>query len=385
MKRILSVMICCLLCSTVWAGKIRPIIFADTNDDRIGIGVDWNLHAIQIEITQIASCIGMEDEIPTIYDGFKCTKENLQECIKNFVCDPDDIVIFCYFGHGGRSPQDVSRFPQMMFKAQNGSVYDSNLVPLEDVKDALMQKNPRLCIVLGDCCNSYTGGVTPKRYTLFPASESTTYDEKQEVAMKKLFLETKGYVISSGSKQGQASWYSVDPKEPFGFFTKNFIDELNFYTYEESAENISWENLMDRVSSEIENITKTMIANGENIEVQTPIFDVRINKDAPLPPTKEREINTLKQALVDLANENNSAAERIRNVDMVNRLFFAENAFVDVVGRDNTTIVESSSAIKFLRRISTAFRLKNFAIQKCETNAEGKVTYLKVHEIYSKQ
>lgn len=61
-----------------------------------------------------------------------------------------DVVMFYYSGHGTRSVQDESDYPQMCL----GSHYDNEFVPLEYVLRRLEDMPARLKIVFGDCCNS---------------------------------------------------------------------------------------------------------------------------------------------------------------------------------------------------------------------------------------
>lgn len=382
-------------------GMLRSIIFADTNDDKIGDGVQCNLDVIQEEIDKIASCIGMENmtAAPLIYEQFDCTPQKLRECMKGFRCGTDDIVMFFYFGHGGRSPYDRSEFPQMCLGTDISR--QEEWIPLEDVKNMLMKQNPRLCIVYGDLCNSADSDISPK-YGVLTSASASEFNETQKVAMRKLFLESRGSIITSGSTKTEYSWYCNVYPDGGGFFTTVFLNELENYT--SSTKDADWETIMKKTRDGVVSLTESLKSRNPDITTQTPRFivDIKYNKQLDIKTNREEEnkiINnnnnklnndnnvmdtSLKNALVDLANESNTPSYRIKKSPSVLSMFSNSNVWVDIVGRNNKTIVSSERAADFVSRVATAFHLKNFTILDCQRDTEGKVTTLKIHEIYEK-
>ncbi len=403
MKRLYIIMCLCLLCAFANAqGMLRTIIFADTNDGTIGDGVRCNLEQMLEEVDIIASCLDMENEMasPIVFEQFNCTPENLRKCIKDFRCGKDDIVLFFYFGHGGRSPQDRSDFPQMCFNTEFSQ--NSQWIPLEDVKNEIAKLNPRFLLVFGDLCNSSDPGITPKYGVLASASAATNISSTQKTAMKKLFKNCKGNIITSGSKKGEVSWYNCKYPDGYGFFTKYFIEELERYTSKDT--NPNWETLMKNVQTNVVNCTNDMKSDMDQMTTQTPHAKINVDYINNEPNEKKPEENKtitnqnnmlvdnpqvknnseLQSMLVDLVNTDNTPMYRIKMRSKVLALFEGPGAWVDMVGRNQRTIVSGETAEEFVERLSTAPYLKNFSIIDCQRNSNGKITFLKIHEIYER-
>ena len=222
--------------------KFRTVVFCDTNDEKIGVGEQKNLaHYIDL-CDQIAAGIDLIEE-PERFDGNRCSKDQLMKWLKSFRCNSDDIVLFYYMGHGTRSVQDTSMFPQMCL----GSNYDEDFVSLEYVKNAIMDKGPRFALIMADCCNSEGMYVTPKNMILGAGGNSEVEIVESE-NLKRLFLESTGCVIASGSRAGEYSWINTDATntDKAGFFTDAFIEELSDYT-KVQRNSCSWNELMTNV------------------------------------------------------------------------------------------------------------------------------------------
>lgn len=348
----------------------------------------------------------MEDRLaaPLVYEQFNCNPQNLRECIKHFKCGNNDIVLFFYFGHGGRSTQDKSEFPQMCL-GKNYLNQNSQWIPLEDVKNAIMKHNPRFLLFFGDCCNDASQDVTPKWGILNSASASEINNAQKE-GMKKLFANSKGYVIASGSTKGEFSWYNNTYPDGGGFFTTAFINELESYTSQTA--NADWETLLNRVhKSVLERSQQLVNYNPQKFTLQHPhyLFEVsyggqpiakndnkqeqiRIenNNNQLMDNNNNQQINRndFQSLLVDIASERNTPTYRIKKRSSVLSHFASSDVWVDIIGRNNKTVVSSERASDFVERISTAFHLRNFTILDCQRDGNGKITALKVHEIYER-
>lgn len=406
MKRIVLLLVAMLICHSVMAGKIRTIILADTRDKEIGCGIQTNV-AVTLDITsQIAACLGMVDDFedPIQMVGFKCNRDELRRQLASFHCSSDDVVLFFYFGHGARSPQDKSKFPQMQLKDEKDNFTDATHVPIEEVKDILLSKNPRLLIVMGDCCNSELSTLTPKTNSLVTSADgSSEYDPRLKKMLQRLFLESEGYVITTGSTAGESGWYCISKdrsntcsyENSYGYFTINFWGTLASCT----DANITWEKMMRSISDNTYQITKQHADQDINHKMrsQRPVYDIggRMQKiENPQPkedepkPQVDKPINDdtpLLTALVAVASDHNTDSYREKQADKVMRQYFATNARIEVVARNGHTIVESENLQQFFDRISIAERLRNFAIHQKETDASGKIKYLLIHEIYEKK
>lgn len=358
--------------------RLRTIVFADTYDAKIGPGVEKNLAHFNQMTKDISAALDMEED-PIPFIGTECSKEYLEKWIKTFKCNSNDIVIFCYLGHGSRSVMDTSAFPQMCL----GATYESEFVSLEAVKNEIMAKGPRFCLVIADCCNGYGQYVTPK-YSLMNASGATTIDmDIQSEKMKSLFLRQGGCVITSGSRAGEYSWIDTNPlnRSTAGVFLDAFIDNLYRYTTA-AGSSCSWNELMGNVYKTVSNIDIT--SNGIQYK-QHPVYRVEPRKTARRKPDEiivDNPGSQLNKDLEWIADDRNDAYKRIDEVKKANLTYFASGAVVKVVGRDNSTVIWIGTAHDYLTRISTMARLRKIAIVGKEEDSNGKITKLTVHEIY---
>ncbi len=384
MKKLLILFALMLICAISMAQqpnlRLRTIVFGDIKDRSIGTGVEKNLDHFKMMCDNIAAGLDL-DEDPTEYIGNECSKEYLMKWIKSFKCDDNDIVVFCYLGHGARSRQDTSAFPQMCL----GSRYESEWVSLEAVKDAIMKKGPRFLLILADCCNNYGDGVSPK-YSLMTASGSTDVETLESENIKKLFIGFRGYVIASGSKAGEFSWIDTSPQNQSkaGVFMDSFIWNLSHYT-RTANEECTWETLMERVKSQVAAID-IIDGNGRHWR-QHPEYRIeRTREPKHKDPDNNIDVvnkdNNLKKALEFIADERNNNYARMDYAGIVTLKYFAQNATVKVVGRDNKTVVLLTSAKQYLDRIATSSRLRKIAILREERNAAGEIVQLVVHETY---
>jgi len=79
-----------------------------------------------------------------------------------------------------------------------------------------------------------------------------------------------------------------------------------------------------------------------------------------------------------------SDAERIeKSRELQSKYFDGNNAMVEVVGKDRTTIIQATDIHKYLLRVATEQDLANITILEQQKDVNNKVIYLKVHEIYT--
>jgi hypothetical protein len=390
MKKIVILLVIYFLnINFAFSQKILPVFFADTNDPSIGVGTKNNIGYMSDVVEEIASALQLPCDEIKCFSSFDCTTANLKSYFKTFSCGPKDIVIFCYFGHGGRSTKDTSIFPQMCL----GSHYDNDYIPLEDVKNVIMKHNPHLCIVLGDCCNSYGSGISTK-FGILNSAGPTNVNNKMTDNFKKLFVDFSGAIISSGSQKGEYSWYIKDDKgNGYGYFTYGFCSCLDQYLGE--TDNPSWDGLMQLTRQAVRTFTQSLVDNGRSDKVQTIAYRIEPNTENkqnivehPDSVKKQKRIDLtkiddpLKGDLLEIANDYADKFDRIASVQPLLNRHFSSDAIVETVGRDNKTVVSTETADDFLSRLATVSRFNGIAIHKCDKDNSGKVKYLLVHEVY---
>lgn len=376
MKKNIIVTLCLLVATVANAQKLHTIVFGDTNDAKIGAGVQVNVNNFLEYTLDLASELGMEKAYvsPKVFLGGQCNKANLKSAISGFSCSSEDIVIFGYFGHGGRDKSDVSEFPQMCLGSNN----PSDFVPLEDVKDALVRKGAHFVFVTGDCCNNYAS-IGAKRGVLDAQGATVLSTDENEIAKKLFFME--GSVISAGCQKGEYSWVN---SLSGGFFTNGYLEEWENYLAEKPA-NPDWNKLFANVRTNVVNYSREQLRNQGNY-VQTPIYQVAKKGEPIIDDGKKKPIvddGTIRTPLLTLVDKTVSPSVRMsRKTNVMN--YFDSNCMVEVVGRNKTTLLDAKNIEEYLGRVSTSPYLNNFVIVNTEKNSAGRITKLVVHEIYVK-
>ena len=362
---------------------LHAIIFANTKcpgeePGSMGIGpsVTCDYQRMKIEFETMASFLNYKKDFQW-YEGSPnhFCRTNLESALNNLSCGKDDIVIFYYSGHGGRSPKETQDpFPWMQLVVDpyrtpwNASQYYS----LSQVLKRIEAKQPRLSIVLGDLCNSLSNAIPPKDV---PEMKGATKISKAPCDFyKDLFLKVKGSIISSSSKPGETSAAFSDG----GAFTICFTEALQIMVSNNMEPD--WETLLEGTKMRTSKVTQGK---------QNPIYEARLQKVSDIPSTSEQpsvspqptsEEREIANYLTAIGNSNTAIKERINLVYQTLNLFFASpQAKVEVVGRDGKTIVATKYASAYLNNLSIARNLvKVINVDQTEGN-NGKLTYLKVH------
>ena len=253
----------------------------------------------------------------------------------------------------------------------NASQYYS----LSQVLKRIEAKQPRLSIVLGDLCNSLSNAIPQKDV---PEMKGATKISKAPCDFyKDLFLKVKGSIISSSSRPGETSAAFSDG----GAFTICFTEALQIMVSNNMEPD--WETLLEGTK-----IRTSKVTQGK----QNPIYEAQLQKVSDIPSTSEQpsvspqptsEDRDIANYLTAIGNSNTAIKERINLVYQTLNLFFASpQAKVEVVGRDGKTIVATKYASAYLNNLSIARNLVKVINVDQTEGSNGKLTYLKVHEMY---
>lgn len=390
MKILISFLLIFLVSSYCQAQTLHAIIFANTEcpgetPGQKGIGpyVTVDYERMSLEISSIASSINYNLKKYYYYgkpERFNCN--NLKNVIHNLRCGADDIVFFYYSGHGLRFQNEETQFPEMCLRVTKPARED--LFPLYDVYQILCEKKPRLTIVLGDMCNST---ITDYK-SVQPNKSATIKSASVDEVYQNLFLNVKGGFIATSSKPGQTSGCCSfeDGSEAGSIFTCAFL--LTLGTYVNHGSLVSWQTLLNDASIVSQKIAEK---NGSD---QNPVY---ITNDlvSATPPTvingqitgpvadDERTISMdeIASQISVVANGIYKPADRIKGISTALRRF-NNNARIQVVGQDCHTIVNTTTAKRYLDYLSVATNMDRIAVIDQKVDDSGKFTYLKVHEIH---
>lgn len=397
-----------LLSTNVQSQTLHSIIFANTEcpgdprnprDRGIGHSVSGDYYRMKIEMATIASFIGYE--LKTHYyvgsqDQF--SRQNLDKVIDNLKCSPQDIVFFYYSGHGSRSENEKTNFPQMNLVVDP---YHSNIpeqvanYPIYNVLKRIETKKPRLAIVIGDLCNSVSSWVTPKSS---PMDKSATKVEDAPIQFyKDLFLKVEGSLIAVSSKPEQTSAAC----EEGGAFTLGLLHVLQIMV--SNGMEPSWTNLFEgsiMATEQITNGRQTPIYDTSNLHVVTEQSSLSDNQDIPSNDEdsdgslNSEDVNAIISGIVHdeaamsslltgIGDDSTGEEKRIDLASKVLKLLFASpNAVVKVVGRDGKTEVSTKTAKAYLDWLTVTTNLYKVVPINARLNENERLTYLQIHEMY---
>ncbi len=409
MRKLFLIIYLVLLSSYAQSQTLHAIVFANTEcpgdprnprDRGIGHSVSGDYYRMKIEMTTIASFIGYELKAHYFVGSQEqFCRQNLDKVIDELKCGAQDIVFFYYSGHGSRSANEKTDYPQMNLVVDP---YRSNIpentanYPIYNVMKRIEAKKPRLTIVIGDLCNSISNWVTPKS---IPSDKSATKVEDAPIKFyKDLFLRVKGSLIAVSSKPEQTSAAC----EEGGAFTLGLIQVLQ--TMVSNGMEPSWSNLFEgsiRATEHITNGRQTPIYDTSNLHLITASDNSSIDNAALNDQNEENngnlsceEVNAptlsitrdevaLTSLLTSIGDESISEEKRIDIASKaLNILFESPNAIVKVVGRDGKTEVSTKTAKAYLDWLTVTTHLYKVVPIKGTINSNDKFSYLQIHEMY---
>lgn len=236
------------------AQTIHLVTIADSNDINIGSGTQGNTR----RVADFVNRAGAEMKVTVSRQdvsgkNFGCPK--IIEAISLIKAGPEDVVIFYYSGHGFRTPDNATKFPDLYCgeEASNGGAR------LVDIAASLAKKGARLTITVADSCNVLATQPLPQ-----PAGVIASVPVSREKQYRKLFFGHKGTITMSGSIRDEFSWYYPD----YGVFTRQFLNALEAAT--QPSKQGLWSEVLPAALAQIR------VPYGKGTLPQDPESDIRI-------------------------------------------------------------------------------------------------------------
>jgi hypothetical protein len=225
--------------------RIHLLIVADTKDSSAGFAAIHGMRKIRETFDSIRSYMGLPKE-SLVFDSVigntkTYTIKKVQDAIARLKPNPNDIVIFYYFGHGFRT-NETDSFPQLKLRTGPMSFRDigSNSLRInEDVYQKIKSKGARFNLVISDCCNSDIErrmGVGPP-----PPKIRGEKWEMNAVNVRALFLNKNPLsILVAAAKNGEKATCNL---EYGGYFSHSLITALKQHTTKEKS-NVNWEQVV---------------------------------------------------------------------------------------------------------------------------------------------
>ena len=280
MKKIVALITFAFVCS-LQAQTLHMLIVADTADASIGSSTLADLQNMQNKAREIASNSGMKLNMKVLKSP-EFNGTTTLAAVQAINPGPNDTVFFYYSGHGYRTRESKTKWPNMYVKKPQPGLEFSKVLEILD------QKNPRLVIALGDLCNSFSD--QSER-----SANLRAFAELQPSNYKKLFVEFSGRVYASGSKPGQYSFAMEDG----GAFTNQWLQALGT---ELRAEEPSWKRLMAVA-------TKPIRIGSPDQATQDPIFELKEGKQVVAHNTVDENAPTIQPTNTVVQQEVTDAEE----------------------------------------------------------------------------
>lgn len=202
------------------AAEVHFIVAADTLDESIGESVKIDARRVAFEMEKVEKYTSLKVRRRVIA-GEQLTRDNVLNAVQSVQCSQEDVVFFYYSGHGFRLQNMGDRWPAISLRQQQG-------VETSRLYNILSSKNPRLLLVIADCCNN----VIPDGVINLSRAKPDLDSPAARSAYQSLFERSRGGIIASSSQPGQVSQGN---NRDGGLFTVQFVSSLQTWLSNDSA------------------------------------------------------------------------------------------------------------------------------------------------------
>ena len=387
MKKITALIFSFLYVSLLYAqGGGEPkfihwLLFIDTEDLEVGkFDVVGRNVLCQRFVNVVDAALGTVGYTSVQHNnhGPKCRPEICTQEIRDLQCGENDIVVFYYIGHGGRSAlEDPNHlWPQMCLGQKNYKKF----VDLEWVHNELKKKKPRLLLTIGMCCNKNSDIPTARVPSFAVNYGSGTLTGQQSDMIKRMFLENCGDILVTSASPDQYSFSCVSSYGELDLFTSCFVDAFKEGL---SRNTLNWQNFLSTTRDDVN-------ANSEG--KQTPIFRISLHNGTQPDPSpredpganpgsRDNGFASLPAMLDYVSDEQIALPNRRNKAQLLKRTVFTSDAVVKVLGQDTNEAIDVIDINEYLGIIGSSTLLLKISVVDYQTK-DGKICELRVKEIY---
>lgn len=234
----LVVLVAAALVQPAYGQRLLVLMTADLSP-----AAKWGVYAPNLTMDLLRMRTFFESNAPaerlqleTLYieENADATPERILDALRRFEPTPQDAVAFYFTGHGGIDDRGS------YFDLAGGKLYR------EQVRGLLTSKQPRLTVLLTDCCNSRSDGrkeIAGAPFNEPPKSYSPLFTT--------LFVRPTGVVDVNSSAPGQSAFFLPNTDGNFDKFGSIFTTTLTEWAEKNQRRTASWDDLLREVSLKV--------------------------------------------------------------------------------------------------------------------------------------
>ena len=210
------------------------VIISNTLDSAIGASCKIDMYNVSALFTDLSEQMGITLKPLFIY-GKSFSIKSVDNAINKLKPKPNDLVIFYYSGHGFRTPQTKSKYPNIDLTTSHKQPLEGNFLNMEDIYNRIVIKGARFNLVLSDCCNEKIGALKPSGPELI-ATKSPGRRLSIDNCKALFFAPNKVSLLATSADVNQ---YASGNPNVGGFFSWHFKSALEMHTSKLKT-NVSW-------------------------------------------------------------------------------------------------------------------------------------------------
>jgi hypothetical protein len=234
---------------------IHLVTLADIHDVQVGHGCAVDQGNVQRFFQAVSSHTEMPLQERHLRDH-TFSRDALVEVVQGLDPTPDDAVVFYYSGHGQRVEDKGDRWPYLVLGERatgQVEVFDASWI-----YQTLRDKNPRMLMLVVDCCNVVVDART--QVVVSPKAARGAPERFVEANYRNLFRFFRGSVLAMAAQPGEPAVGTPVG----GLYTNALLDTIR-RTVERP--NATWDNIMARAGDPLEYEVP-----GKGKRRQTPVF-----------------------------------------------------------------------------------------------------------------